>query len=187
MERRRTAGRGVHQVAVCGVMTAVLCVLGPLSLPVGPVPISLGTLGLYLAGLLLGWRRGVGCCVAYLLLGAAGLPVFAGYAGGVGCILGPTGGYLAGYVPLVLLTGWAAQRTGRRSVRLVGMAAGTAACYALGTLWYARTTHTPLGAALAVCVLPFLPGDGGKLALAVWAGDKLSRALGRPGGAKADG
>lgn len=151
--------RMIHALAVCGVMAAVLCVLAPVSIPIGPVPVTLATLVVYLMGYLLGWKWGTASCLAYLLLGLAGLPVFAGYGAGAGILLGPTGGYLAGYLAITLLVGWVACRTEKRWMSLVGMLAGTALCYALGTAWYCLQSGTALGAALGLCVIPFLPFD----------------------------
>ena len=82
------------KIALIGLMTAVICVLGPISfpLPISPVPISLGVLGVLLATYLLGMKWGTISCLAYLLIGLVGLPVFTGFSGGVGKVLGPTGG-----------------------------------------------------------------------------------------------
>ena len=100
-ERRWTAA----QLAMTGLMAAVLCILGPISLPLpfSPVPISLGTLAVYLAAVILGGRLGTVSCALYLLLGLAGLPVFSGYAGGAAKLFGPTGGYLTGYLFLAMV------------------------------------------------------------------------------------
>ena len=78
------------------IMTAVMCILGPLSIPIGPVPITLTNLAIYLAMYILGTKRGSAAVCLYLLIGLAGLPVFSGFTGGPGKLLGPTGGYLIG-------------------------------------------------------------------------------------------
>ena len=183
MDGAGAAGRraGARRLAVCGVMAAALCALAPLAVPVGPVPVTLATLGVYLAACLLGWKWGTASCLAYLLLGLAGLPVFSGYQGGAGVLLGPTGGYLAGYLPMALATGWGAGRTRRRGALLLGMLAGTAGCYALGTAWYCLQSGTAPGPALGVCVLPVLPFDCVKMAAALAIGPVLRRRLGRAG------
>ena len=101
--QERGKGRGAYQLAVCGVMAAVLCVLAPLSIPIGPVPVTLATLVVYLMGSLLGWKWGTAACLAYLLAGLAGLPVFSGFQGGPGVLLGATGGYILGFLASALL------------------------------------------------------------------------------------
>ena len=181
MAQGERQGQRVHFIAVCGVMAAALCALGPLAVPVGPVPVTLATLVVYLAGLLLGWKGGPASCLAYLLVGLAGLPVFSGYGAGGGVLLGPTGGYLVGYLPMAALTGWAAQRTGRRVFWLLAMLGGTAVCYALGTAWFCWQGGYTLGVALGVCVTPFLPFDLVKMAAVLALGPILRRRLGAVG------
>ncbi|MEG1774638.1 MAG: biotin transporter BioY, partial [Oscillospiraceae bacterium] len=110
----------------CGLMTALLCVAGPLSLPLpGLVPISLTNLALFLIAYLLGWKRAVLCNLLYLLIGAIGLPVFSGFTGGLPKLAGPTGGYLLGFVGMTMLCGLAVEKfPSNRPIHCLGMAAG---------------------------------------------------------------
>lgn len=164
--KSKTAARpAVHSMASTALMAAVLCLLGPVSLPIGPVPISLGTLGIYLALYLLGWKRGTVSVLIYLLLGLAGLPVFSGFAGGLARLIGPTGGYLMGYLPMAVTAGLVIDRWDSRAAQFAGLAASTAVLYAFGTAWYCVLTGSALGSALALCVLPFIPVDLVKIAL----------------------
>ena len=159
------AAMGVALIAVCSWISV------PALLPTG-VPFTLQTFAVCLLAALFGWRLGLVTVGVYLLLGAVGLPVFAGFKGGVGALLGVTGGYLLGFVFTALFTGLAADRLGRRLPALLGgMALGLALCYAFGTAWfvllYARNTGPiSVGAALGWCVLPYLLPDGLKLTLA---------------------
>lgn len=171
----------IYRMTMTAAMTAVICVLAPLALPVGPVPVTLVNLMVYLALYLLGGKLGSLSCLLYVLIGLAGIPVFAGFTGGAGKLLGPTGGYIAGYVLMALAAGWVIDRTGRRTVHVLGLAAGTALCYALGTVWYCVSMACTVEAALLVCVLPFLPGDVVKIALAVWLGPVLRTRLKKAG------
>lgn len=169
-----------YQLSVTALMTAVMCVLGPLSVPIGAVPISLTNLVICLAAWLLGARLGTFSVLAYLLLGAVGLPVFSGYGGGLGKLAGPTGGYLVGF----LLTAWIGGRAveqskGRPLPSAAGLALGVAASYLLGTGWFLFQMKCSLGYALTVCVLPFLPFDFAKIALAVLAGSAVRKRLDR--------
>lgn len=166
-----------RSMVVPALMAALLCVLGPVTIPVGPVPLSLATLGIYLAGLLLGWKRGMVSVLVYLAIGLVGLPVFSGFTGGLGQLFGPTGGYLLGYLPLGLVTGLAQKQ--KSPLRLLAMAGGTAFLYLLGTVFYCAQSGTAFMAAAAVCVLPFLPGDVMKMCLALFLAPSLSRALER--------
>ena len=103
-----------RRMALCALMAAVFCVLAPISIPIGPISITGGTLAIYLTAYLLGGAWGAAATLVYLLLGFAGLPVFSNYMGGAARLAGPTGGYLVGYLPMVLLAGlviqWSAHR-----------------------------------------------------------------------------
>ncbi len=170
-----------YQMAVTALVAALLCILSPLSLPIGPVPITLATLIIYLGSYLLGSRLGTLSCLIYLVLGAVGLPVFSGYAGGVAKIVGPTGGYLIGYLPMAFLCGLIIERSGNRLLpSVLGMVLGTAVLYAIGTVWFVVMMKCELLYALTVCVVPFLLGDALKIVLAVLIGkpvrDRLCKA-----------
>ena len=84
----------IYQMAAAALMTALMCALGPLSIPIGPVPISLTNFVIYIAIYLLGTKSGTISYCLYLLIGMVGLPVFSGYSGGLSKLAGPTGGYL---------------------------------------------------------------------------------------------
>ena len=153
-----------RDLCVCAIMAAILCVCAPLSVPVGPIPITLASFAVYLAGALLGLKRGTIAVAVYILLGALGLPVFSGFQGGLHKLAGVTGGFIVGYLPCAALTGLASDRFGKRHWALpVGMIAGTAALYAIGTVWFMISMGQSLPAALGACVLPFLPGDAVKI------------------------
>ena len=110
--------------------------------------------------------------LCYILLGAAGVPVFSGFKGGIGALLGTTGGYIVGFLFTALIVGLAVETLGRRLPVLIGsMVVGVLVCYAFGTAWfmfvYARNTGPiGLGTALGWCVLPYLLPDAVKIALA---------------------
>lgn len=171
--------KGTRLYVMAALLAAVLCVLGPLAVPVGPVPISLATLWICLAAGLLGARGGVLCVAVYLLLGAMGLPVFSSFAGGTGVLAGPTGGYLVGYLPLALCTGLGAAR-GPRTMFL-GMLAGTVSLYGLGSWWFCLQTESGLVQALAICVAPFLPFDAVKIAAVLLLLPRISQSLKKAG------
>ena len=151
------------QLTIAALMAAVMCVLGPVSVPIGPIPIAMANLVVGLAA----W-----------LLGAVGMPVFAGYGAGAAVLFGPTGGYLIGYLAMALVGGWAVERTGGRPVLSgLGLAAGVAVSYAFGTAWFIVQMGCTLPYALGVCVVPFIPFDLAKVALASAAGSLLRRRL----------
>ncbi|MBQ3269425.1 MAG: biotin transporter BioY [Clostridia bacterium] len=168
-----------REMTIIAVMAALICVAGPLTIAIGPIPLSLATFTVYLAGAVLGAKRGTLAVALYLLIGAVGVPVFSGFSGGVQKLVGVTGGYLVGYLPCAWLTGLGAGDDGTRlNWRLPAMmVAGTAVLYAIGTAWFMAQTKNPLGAALGMCVLPFLPGDAVKIIAATLLSRPIRKAV----------
>ena len=158
-------------------MTALIAVLAPLSIPSSLVPVSLATFAVMLAGAILGAKEGVICTALYLLLGALGIPVFAGWSSGISILFGMTGGYLFGYLPLAYITGRFAERSDRMLSLIMGMLLGTAVLYVIGTIWFMAFMKMGLMPSLAACVLPFLPGDAGKIAVTALIAPRVRAAL----------
>ncbi len=172
------------QLARIGLMSAIICVAGPLSIPLpfSPVPVSLCTLAIYFSAMVLGAKRGALSTAIYLLLGLAGLPVFAGFSGGPGKLLGPTGGYLIGYLFLAAISGFFAERFSRcLPLLLLGMLLATAVCYLIGTLWLARQLETTFLQALLLGTIPYLPFDFFKLIVAAVIGFHVRKRICRAG------
>ena len=157
--------------ALCGLFAAVLAICSWISIPAA-VPFTMQTFGVFLASGLLGGKRGTVTVLVWLLLGAIGLPVFTGFTGGIGHMLGVTGGYMVGFIFTALIM-WAFEKAfgGSGRVLFISMLLGLMACYAFGTAWflvaYARDTG-PIGlsAALSMCVVPFIIPDIIKTGLA---------------------
>lgn len=165
-------------IALIAVMTAVTCVLAPLSLPIGPVPISLTNLAIYFSLYILGMKKGTISYVVYLVIGLVGVPVFSGFTAGPGKLIGPTGGYLIGFVPLAIIAGLLIDKfNGKFVPSMIGMVVGTIVCYALGTVWLAYQGQMDFMAALWAGVIPFIPGDLIKMILAAFFGPQIRKAL----------
>ena len=96
----------IKDITAISLMAALMCILAPFSLPIGPIPLSLSTFAVYLAAGLLGKKRGTMAVLIYILLGAIGLPVFSGFSGGIQKLFGVTGGYIIGYLPCVYISGY---------------------------------------------------------------------------------
>ena len=170
----------LKQITLAGLMTAVFCMLGPISLniPISPVPISLGMLAIYFVTSVLGMKLGTFSVLAYILLGLAGVPVFTGLTGGAGKLLGPTGGYIIGYIFMALICGFFVDKWGHRILpEILGMALGTAVCYLFGTLWLAYQASYTFLQALAAGVLPYIPVDAVKLVIALAVGRQIRARL----------
>lgn len=162
----RAAG-GLRPLVYASLFAALMAVGAYLFIPIGPVPIVLQNMFVFLAGLLLGSRWGLASVAVYLLAGLCGLPVFAGGTGGIGRFLGPTGGFLAGYLPAVFLIGAIADRRPPRMLwDVAAMVLGSAVLYACGVLWLKIVTGMTLANAAAAGMLPFLAGDALKIAAA---------------------
>lgn len=169
-------------MAYVAVFAVLIAVCSWISVP-ATVPFTLQTFGVFLAVGVLGGKRGTLAVLVYLLLGVVGLPVFAGFAGGVGALLGSTGGYIIGFLFSALVM-WAMERLlGKKTwVLAASMALGLIVCYAFGTAWfmavYANTTGAiGLGTALGWCVIPFLLPDMVKIALALVICRRLAAAI----------
>lgn len=158
----------VRGMVFMAVFAALICIAAPFSVQIGPIPITLATFAIYLTGAILGGKRGMAAVAVYIMLGAVGLPVFSNFNGGFTALLGPTGGYIIGYIPLVLLTGIFAEMNSKKHRTMIigmiiGMLLGTVALYTFGTAWFMIMTGSGLGRALALCALPFIPGDALKI------------------------
>lgn len=175
-------GMDVKSMALIGLMAAVTCILGPISitLPFTPVPLSLTNLALCLSVFVLGMKKGTLSYLIYLLLGLAGLPVFSYFTGGAAKLFGPTGGYLIGFIFMALIAGFFIDKWfDKWYLCLGGMILGAAVCNLFGSIWLAFQNHISLGAALLGGVVPFLPGDLAKLVIALFLGTALRKALRR--------
>jgi biotin transport system substrate-specific component len=149
-------------------MAALTAAGAYLAIPIGPVPIVLQNLFVFLSGLLLGSGWGTASVGIYLLAGMLGLPVFAGGVGGIGRFAGPTGGYLLGYLPAVFVIGFIANVSKTNAIKdLLAMICGSFIIYICGLSWLNILTGMTLGKTFAVGMYPFLPGDALKMAAAI--------------------
>ncbi len=170
----------VKQMAVIGLMTAVVCVIAPFSLhiPVSPVAISLGSMAVYFAVTVLGMKRGTVSVLLYILLGLAGLPVFTDFSGGAAKLFGPSGGYIVGYIFLALIFGFFVEHwKNHLGMNIVGAVLGTLVLYLFGTVWLGCQLGLDFMAALWAGVIPFIPGDIVKLTIAMAVGVQLRKRL----------
>ena len=168
----------VRKMVVAALFAAVLCVIAPLTIPLEPVPLSLATFAVYLMGAVLHPVQASAAIFVYILLGAVGAPVFSGFTGGVQKLLGLTGGFIFGYLPCAAITSVLSRRPGAWKGRYpLAMLCGTAALYLCGTAWFLAATGSSLKTALFACVVPFLPGDAVKIALASAAAPALKKRL----------
>lgn len=164
----------MRSLCLTALFTTLLCVGAWITIPVGMPPYTMQSFMLYCALWLLTPKQAFAAVSLYLLMGAIGLPVFAGFQGGFGVLLGPTSGYLFGFLLMPLIMLGAGKTTARR---ILFCALGTLCCYLFGTVWYtvAYAGFTPAAfmAATVQCVLPFILPDAAKLTLAAVACKRL--------------
>ena len=171
MSERQVWEMKIRNMALCALFAALLAVCAWISIPMGDVAITMQTFGIFLTLGVLGGKRGTVATSIYLLLGIVGLPVFSGFQGGVGTLLGVTGGYIAGFLATALIY-WLITALGKNKdiFRLLGMVIGLLFCYLLGTLWfrygYLSYGGHSWGAILLKCVVPYLLPDAAKLMIA---------------------
>lgn len=179
----KTAGRGkTYDMAYIAVFAVLMAICSWISIPT-VIPFTLQTFAVFLAVCVLGGKRGTLSVLVFVLLGAVGVPVFAGFTGGPHVLMGNTGGYIIGFIFTALVM-WLMERVfGRKMwVQAVSMLLGMVTYYVFGTIWfmivYMRTTG-PIGvsAVLGWCVIPFLIPDLVKAALALFLGNTLRRPL----------
>ena len=152
----------VLSLVYMAMFVAIITVCAQIQIPM-TVPFTLQTLGIFMAAAMLGWKRGLISVAVYVLLGAIGVPVFAGFSGGIGVLGGPTGGYIIGFLFTAL------------RVLAVSMVAGLAVCYLFGTIWFMIAMHTDFVAALLTCVVPFLLADAAKIVVATVLVNRLDK------------
>ena len=164
-------------------MAALQCIISPFAIafPISPVPMSLATLMLYLSVYILGKNHATISCGIYLLIGLVGLPVFSGFSGGAGKLLGPTGGYLIGYLALTYIGGWCVEKWSGYWLQVFGLVLGTAVCYLFGTVWLSYQAGMDFVAALGIGVLPFVVGDIVKIVVGVVVGNAVRKRLVKAG------
>lgn len=162
-------------------VTAVICILAPLSIPLpfSPVPISLTILAIYFGLYAIGWKFGTLACFIYIILGLIGVPVFSGFSSGPGKLFGPTGGYIFGFLFVSVIAGICIDKFESKIwMHIIGMIIGVAICYTFGTIWFLIVMDGyTVSSALAACVIPFIPADAVKIIIAVLVGPAIRKGV----------
>ena len=149
----------VYDLCMIGVFTAIIAVMAQIIIPMPYlVPMTLQTLGILLAGVILGPKKGMIATVIYILIGATGAPVFAGFTGGLGTIFGPTGGFILSFPVIALAAGTGAEKSNKLFL-WSGLAAGVIINYTCGVIYYSIRTSSDLITSFIACVLFFIPAD----------------------------
>ncbi len=171
-------------LTLIGLMAAVTCILGPLSIviPISPVPISFTNLAIFFSAILLGWKKGTISFIVYLFIGFIGVPVFSFFTSGPAKLLGPTGGYLIGFIFLALIAGFFVDKYPDKTyMHILGMLLGMIVPYALGSAWLAFQANMTFEEALFAGVIPYIPGDIVKIIIAATLGNTIKKQIRKAG------
>jgi biotin transport system substrate-specific component len=166
-------------VTLIGLMTALICICGPFSIPIGPIPISLTPFTIALTACILGQTRATLSVLIYLLLGLVGLPVFSvsDSPSGAAKLFGPTGGYLLSFILMAYISGLFIDHFSNIIVHIAGCFLGLTVSYIIGTLWLMYQSHMTLAGALVAAVIPFVPFDIVKIILAAILGQEIKKRI----------
>jgi biotin transport system substrate-specific component len=164
----------LQMMVYSSLFVALIAVGAFIAIPVGPVPIVLQNMFVLLAAIILGPVWALVCVAIYLVIGLAGLPVFAGGTSGIGKLFGPTGGYLLGYLPCVFVTAWISKALGHKLISdMLAMLIGSLIVYAVGVPWLSTVIDKSLQDTLVVGMYPFLIGDAVKVVAAAFIAKSL--------------
>ena len=175
-----TDSNKTRDIVYMSVFTAMISICSWISIPAS-IPFTLQTMGVFMTVGLLGGKRGTLTVLTYILLGAIGIPVFAGLTGGISVLLGTTGGYIMGFLLSALLMWGIETIMGRNQIVLAfSMIAGLIVCYAFGTAWFMLiyTQHSGvigLSTVLGLCVIPFIIPDLIKIGVALFLTNRLKK------------
>ncbi|PWJ70446.1 biotin transport system substrate-specific component [Ruminococcaceae bacterium R-25] len=179
----------IYDLVLISVSAALITICSWISIPLGPVPFTLQTLGILAVMLTVGGRRGTIAILVYLALGAVGVPVFAGFKGGIMSFVGPTGGFLIGFV-IAALVYWLLEKLFLKKLMtttvrtwifgLLGFLVFEIVMYIVGVIWFmtvyaAQTGPVGLMTVLGWCVIPFIIPDLVKMAVALIIGERASK------------
>jgi len=163
----------IYDLCIMAVFTAIIAVMAQIVIPLPyGVPLTLQTLAISLAGVILGAKKGTLSVVVYVLIGAVGAPVFAGFTGGFGIVFGPTGGFILSFPLLALAAGIGAEKNSKSRL-WVGLVVGVMTNYLCGVVYYSIVTSNDLLTSFVACVLLFIPTDILKITAAGLLGIKL--------------
>lgn len=169
----------VRHMVYCAISAALITICAWICVPVLQVSFTMQTFAVFFVLSLLGGRCGFLSVLLYLLLGAVGLPVFSGFQGGAGVLLGVTGGYIWGFLTAAFVYWIVTALFGKKlSIRLLASVLGMLLCYTCGTAWYQTVyVNNSLWAVLGTCVFPYLLPDAVKITLALYLAGRIKKAI----------
>ena len=176
---RRKSSSQLRDMVLISLFAALIAVCSQITIPT-TVPFTLQTLAIFITGNVLGLKRGTASILVYILLGAVGLPVFAQFKSGFSALIGPTGGYIIGFIATIVIVGFFRDRFGSKLIiNIIAMLLGCIACYIFGTIWFIIVYNQTTGGmdllkALHICVIPFLLFDACKIGAAAIISNRIN-------------
>ena len=171
--------KALKSITLTAMFSAIIAICSWITIPITIVPFTLQTFAVAISVCMLGTKRSTISVIVYILLGAVGVPVFAGFKGGLGSLLGMTGGYIIGFIFMTIISGLIIQKFGRKFiVMMLALILGLAVCYAFGTAWFIYVYTNSKGAigivsALSMCVFPYIIPDILKFSVAILISNRL--------------
>lgn len=154
-------------ITYTALLSAILCVVSPLTIPIGAVPISFTTLAIFITASIVDYKISTLATLIYIFIGIIGLPVFSNFQGGVSVLFNGTGGFILGYTLCAFITSFMVKKSnGRKSVFVLAMVLSTLILYIIGTAWFIVIAKVDFISAIIVCVLPFILFDAIKIIVA---------------------
>ena len=167
----------LYNLISCALGASIIAILGPLTIPIGPVPLSLCSLAIMLIAGVTGAKNGTISTLIYIALGVIGLPIFSSFRAGLGTLTGPTGGYIIGYIILAVIAGFAFRRNISRPLCVVILVLANTALYSLGTVWLCIYMDYTCMQGLLTGVIPFIAGDIVKIVIAFFTVPAIKRRI----------
>lgn len=165
-------------IVLIGLFSAVMTVCSLIQIPIGSFVFTLQTMGVFITASLLGWKKGTISVIVYVLLGIIGLPVFSSFSGGIGVLLGPTGGYIIGFIFTSLIVGFMTEKLAKKLFcQIVAMTVGLVVCYIFGTAWFMLQMKTGVAEAFFMCVFPYLIPDAFKIAFSAVLVNRIGKVI----------
>ena len=168
------------KATICAFFAAIISLTAPFSIVIGAVPITLTLFSLGLTAFVAGSKKGLTATLVYILLGTAGIPVFANFRSGLSAFMSPTGGFIFSYIFVVVILGLCAKAKSKVAIGIIWSLA-LLVCYTFGTVWYMIFADASFFTAITLCILPFIPFDVIKLVLAYIIAKKVKKTLGKAG------
>lgn len=166
-----------NELVICSIVASLTAILTQISIPIPPIPITMQIFAISLCGIVLGKRLGFISISIYVLLGAIGMPVFSHFNGGIGYILGPTGGFILSFPIMVYIVGYFSDKYKSTIGVYIGMIIGLLVSYTIGTIYFCIITNTSFIKGITLCVLPFIIADIFKITLASVVRNKISKRI----------